>query len=79
MKGANALGDERVTLVAVEEQPRTPSGEFVGTRTVVSMELDEPTTQSVVTEAHAIYERIRELAGLPSGSSGCSRPSSSCH
>jgi hypothetical protein len=67
MKGAHALGDECVTFVAGEEQPRPPSGEFVGVRTVVAMELDEPTTQTVVEEAHAIYERIRKSAGLPPG------------
>lgn len=65
--GADALDDERVTLAAEEEQPRPSSGEFVGTRTVLSMELDEPTTQSVLRQAHAIYERIRETAGLPPG------------
>jgi hypothetical protein len=67
-RGADSLGDQRVTSVAEEEEPRPSSGEFVGTRTVVSMELDGPTTQSVVNEARAIYERIREHAGLPPGS-----------
>jgi hypothetical protein len=67
MTGADALGDERVTLVAKEDQPRPSSGEFVGTRTVVSMDLDGPTTQSIVKEAHAIYERIRRHAALPPG------------
>lgn len=66
-RGAEGLGDKRVTLVAQEDQPRPPSGKFVGTRTVISMDLDEPTTQSVVNEAHAIYERIRRHAGLPPG------------
>jgi hypothetical protein len=67
MAGAEALGDDRVTLVAKEDEAQPPSGEFVGTRTVVSMDLDEATTQSVVKEAHAIYERIRRQAGLPPG------------
>ena len=67
MMGADALGDERVTLVAKEDRLCPPSGEFVGTRTLVSMDLDEPTTQSVAKEAHAIYESIRRHAGLSAG------------
>ena len=67
MTGADVLGDERVTLVAQEEQALPPSGEFFPTRTVVSMDLDGPTTQSVVKDAHAIYESIRRSAGLPRG------------
>jgi hypothetical protein len=67
MVGAHAFGDKRVTLVALEEQPRPPSGEFVGTRTVVSMELDGPTTQSVVNEARGIYDGLRLHVGLLPG------------
>lgn len=65
MKGAEALGDERVTLVDEEPTPTLPLRPATGARTVVSMELDEVTTQAVVKEARAIYTRIREKAGLP--------------
>lgn len=66
-RGADALGDERVILVAHEDTPRAASDEHYGTRTVVSMELDEVTTHAVSKEAHAIYERIRHCSGLPAG------------
>ena len=73
MNGAAALNDPRVVVVAVEDENALPApdGEadvFPPTRTVVVMEIDEPTTQSVVGAARAIYDGIRLHGGLSSGS-----------
>lgn len=67
VEGAKALGDERVGFVGEEPTPTLPDRKSVGTRTVVSMDLDEVTTQTVVKTAHDIYKRIREKAGLRPG------------
>lgn len=66
-RAASELGDERVVLVADEEERQPPSEEFVGTGTVIAMDIEEVTTKTVVVTAKAIYERIHKHAGLPPG------------
>jgi hypothetical protein len=66
-RGREALGDDRVVMISLEDEPRNASNEFIGMRTVVHMQLDEPTKMQIAREARVIYDGLRLHAGLHPG------------
>lgn len=63
-KAREVMKDERVFMISFEDELAPALDEFVEKRSVVHMQLDEPTRKQAVIQARTIYDGLRLHAGL---------------